>query len=78
MKKLEGSVRFLFTSRPPIDDPAQFENLTRLEISASESDVETYLGLEINNDSRLCKLLAKDRGLKDKIIQLIKSNADGM
>lgn len=78
MKRLEGSVRFLFTSRPFIDDVAQFGNLVRLKISASDSDVETYLEFEINNDTRLWKLLAKDGGLKDKIIQLVKSNADGM
>ncbi|EED17209.1 tankyrase, putative [Talaromyces stipitatus ATCC 10500] len=78
MKKLEGSVRFFFTSRPHIDDLAHFTNLTRVEISASGSDIETYLELEIMSDTRLCKLLAKDWGLKDSIIQLVKSNAAGM
>ena len=78
MKKLEGSVRFLFTSRPHIDDLLQFGKLTRLEISASDFDIETYLELEIKNDSRLCKLLAKDVGLKDTLVQLVKANAAGM
>lgn len=78
MRKLEGSVRFLFTSRPHIDDLFQFENLIRLEISASDFDIETYLELEIKNDSRLCKLLAKDVVLKDTLVRLVKANAAGM
>lgn len=78
MKQLEASLRFLFTSRPHTDIAVQFQNLKRLEISAGESDIETYLESEINNDNRLLKFISKDPDLKRTIINRVKANASGM
>lgn len=78
IKKLEKSIRFLFTSRPHIDIAVQFTNFARLEIAASESDIETYLESEIKESNRLCKFVAKDNSLKERIIERVKSNATGM
>jgi hypothetical protein len=78
MKKLETSLSFIFTSRPHIELSVQFQSLTRLEISASESDIETYLDSEINHDTRLQKFIVKDPELKGTIIQRVISNATGM
>ncbi|PGH21367.1 hypothetical protein AJ80_03284 [Polytolypa hystricis UAMH7299] len=78
IKKLEACIRFLFTSRPHIDLPVKFTNLSRIAISASKSDLETFLESGINRSNRLSKFVSKDPSLKGDIFERLEENATGM
>jgi hypothetical protein len=70
--------RFFVPSRLNIDLDAEFSNISRIDIFASDSDVKTYLTSEIDKSSKLAKLITRDSRLKEDIINGISGKAGGM
>lgn len=66
------------TSRPNIDLQAKFTNMGRVDIYASDSDIDAYLKSEIDTNSRLSKSIAEHPELGEKIRRIVKKNAAGM
>ncbi|KAH7117652.1 hypothetical protein B0J11DRAFT_583050 [Dendryphion nanum] len=63
-KQLEPLVRLFITSRPHLDLNAKFDNLSRLDITAQDSDILIYLESEIEANERLARFISKDVGLR--------------
>ena len=66
------------TSRPHVDLQVKLNNVLRVDILASSSDIEAYLKSEINTNNRLSMFTAKDPKLKEEIIRNVNEKADGM
>lgn len=66
------------TSRPNIDLKTKFTNVSRLEILARGSDIQSYLLSEIDSNDRLCSLTAQDPDLKVDIVKRLNEKAAGM
>jgi ankyrin repeat domain-containing protein 50 len=75
---MEPFARLFITSRPHVDLEAKFANISRIDISASESDIETYLKDEISTNNRLSVFAAKDIKLKEDIVKRVSEKATGM
>lgn len=71
-------IRLFITSRPHVDLQAKFATISRIQISASDSDIQTYLESEIETNNKLSKFAAKDPKLKADIIKSVNAKADGM
>ena len=78
IRKLEPFIRFFITSRPHVDLKAKFANSSRIDISASDSDIKTYLKSEISTNNRLSLFAAKDIKLKEDIVKSVSEKAAGM
>jgi hypothetical protein len=78
LKKMTSFARFFVTSRLNIDLDAEFSNISRIDIFASDSDVKTHLTSEIDKSSKLAKLITRDSRLKEDIINGISGKAGGM
>ncbi len=75
---MEPSIRLFITSRLHVDLEPEFGNLSRNDITASNSAVKAYLTSEINENSKLARLTTKDPQLKEDIINGISEKAGGM
>jgi hypothetical protein len=71
-------VRLFITSRPNVDLQAKFANTSRIDISASNSDIQIYLKSEIDINNRLSLFAAKDAKLEEDIIKIVSEKATGM
>jgi Cdc6-like AAA superfamily ATPase len=69
------SIRLLVTCRPQPLIENIFEDATKLEIRASEADLESFLDAEL---PRLSKHVERDSKLKEAVIEEIIKAADGM
>ncbi|EEP77938.1 predicted protein [Uncinocarpus reesii 1704] len=78
LKDLEPVARLFFTSRPNITPPVTFTGITRIEISTTKSEIETYLASEIKKNDRLARFITKDPKLKQEIIESVSQKAAGM
>ena len=61
-----------------MDLKAKFANSSRIDISASDSDIESYINYQISSNNRLSGFAAKDTKLRDDIISSVKEKATGM
>ncbi|RMZ72366.1 ankyrin repeat [Pyrenophora seminiperda CCB06] len=78
LRMLEPFTRLFITSRPHLELQTRFTNLSRIEITASHSDIQVYLESEISTSSRMSLLTAKDPTLKAEIIDTISRKSEGM
>ena len=78
LQDLPGSTHLLITSRdnPELED--QIRPSTRLEIRASNKDIEMYLEDRIEKAHRLNRLTQKDPELRPLVINTILEKAQGM
>lgn len=79
LRNLPGSTHLLITSRhnPELED--QIQPSTRLEIRASNKDIEMYLEDRIENkEHRLNRLTQKDPELRPLVVNTILDKAQGM
>ncbi|MCJ1394650.1 hypothetical protein MMC18_007530 [Xylographa bjoerkii] len=77
-KSIEHFVSLFITSRPHLHLEKKFTNMSRLDIVARGSDIQTYLESEIDRNDRLCELIAQDPNLKVDIIKRLNDKASGM
>jgi hypothetical protein len=75
---MESFVRLSITSRPNLDLKMKFTNISRLEIVARGSDVQSYLESVIDTNDRLCNLTVEDPNLKGDIMKRLTNKAAGM
>jgi hypothetical protein len=75
---MESFVYFFVTSRPHVDLQLKLSNISRIDISSSDSDIKTYLASEINKTGTLATFTAKDPQLKQDIVSNISGKAGGM
>lgn len=75
---LEEFTHLFITSRPHLELQTTFANLSRMEITASQSDIQIYLESEISKSRRMSLFTAKDTTLKAQIIDTISRKAEGM
>jgi ankyrin repeat domain-containing protein 50 len=61
-----------------VDIQAKFVEKSRVDISASDSDIKTYLKSEISTNNRLSLFAAKDIKLKEDIVKSVSEKAAGM
>lgn len=78
LTKIEPFVWLFITSRPHVDIQAQFPNKTRMDISASDSDIEIYSRSIINTNNRLSLFAAKDIKLEEDIVRNVSQKTAGM
>ena len=78
LQKLLPTARLLFTSRPHITDIDQFRDFVRLEVLASDEDIEAYIRERIATHSRLKLFVQNDDVFKNHIVGTIMGKAQGM
>ncbi|ELR06088.1 hypothetical protein VC83_07746 [Pseudogymnoascus destructans] len=78
ISKIEPFVWLFITSRPHVGIEAKFLKISRVDISASDSDIKTYLMSEISTNNRLSLFAAKDVKLKEDIVKSVSEKAAGM
>ncbi|KAL7939595.1 hypothetical protein V8C35DRAFT_287105 [Trichoderma chlorosporum] len=78
VSSLGSSVKILCTSRSSSIFDAYFSTASRIEISAQQTDITTFLTSCIQDQPRLSKHVAKDPSLKDDIIGAIIQESQGM
>jgi hypothetical protein len=71
-------VRLFITSRPHLDLQSKLANRYRIEISAGESDIKTYLEHKIRTNNRLSLFVAKDIKLREDIVNTLIEKSEGM
>ena len=74
---MEPFARIFITSRPNVD-LTKFANGSRVDILASDSDIEIYLKSQIITNNRLSLFAAKDIKLEEDIIKNLSEKAAGM
>ncbi|KAJ7572885.1 hypothetical protein C8J56DRAFT_570417 [Mycena floridula] len=74
---LSNTVRLLFTSRNILSIAQEFKGKTRLDISAHEEDLQTYIKGRILRDKRLNRLVNGDSVLETEIIDQVIMKAAG-
>lgn len=75
---MEAFIRIFVTSRPNVDLQAKFTNICRVDIWASDSDIDAYLKSEINTNNRLSKFIAKHPKLEEEIMRSVNEKVAGM
>ena len=75
---MEPFIRMFVTSRPNIDLQAKFTNVCRVDICASDSDIDAYLRSEIDTNNRLSKIIAGHPKLGEEIRRIVNEKAAGM
>ncbi|PYI01170.1 hypothetical protein BO78DRAFT_21576 [Aspergillus sclerotiicarbonarius CBS 121057] len=78
LKRMQGFMHIFITSRPHVDLDSCFIHMSKLEIVSRDSDIKEYLLSEIDRDTGLAKLIARDPRLKEEIIDSICTKAKGM
>jgi hypothetical protein len=75
---IKGSYWWTQWNSPNVDLQAKFANISRIDISASDSDIQIYLKSEIGINNRLSLFAAKDATLEEDIIKIVSEKATGM
>jgi hypothetical protein len=75
---MESFTRFFITSRPHIDLKSYFSNVSRLDILASESDIEAYVTSKIDDSETLTGFIEEDPSLQQDIMNTVSIKARGM
>lgn len=79
IRKLQPPLHLLITSRPNVKDLAvHFDNISQMEIRASDTDIKRYLESEINKRERLRAVLQANLSLRDTVVDTIVRKAQGM
>ncbi|KAJ6481670.1 hypothetical protein C8R45DRAFT_800144, partial [Mycena sanguinolenta] len=78
LRSLGPSVNVMLTSRPHIDVPAVFPSSLRLEVRATEHDIQQYIRGQISLSSRLTKHVNTRPDLRQHVEREIVARADGM
>lgn len=78
VSSLGSPVKILCTSRSSSTFDAYFNRASRIEISAQQTDITTFLAACIQDQPRLSKHVLKDPSLKDDIIGAIIQESQGM
>ena len=78
VQKVQPSVRLFVTSRPSPTIEAEFETANRLEIRASDADVQRYLEQRIATSSQMARHVRKDSSLQGNIVNAILEQSKGM
>ena len=81
LSKLKCSVsnlRLLYTSRNIEDIAGILAGSTRIEIRASEADIQAYVRAQLQSAESLLPICEQDAELENKIAQAIASKAEGM
>ncbi|KAL7908738.1 hypothetical protein GGI35DRAFT_493723 [Trichoderma velutinum] len=78
VSSLGSSVKVLCTSRSSSIFDAYFSTASRIEISAQQTDIATFITACLQAQPRLSKHVAKDANLKDDIIAAIIQESQGM
>jgi hypothetical protein len=79
LQKLLPQLHLLITSRTHIEDLQRtFKDAGRLEIRASDEDIEIYLQERIEEEIKLKRFIEKDPSLQGAIISTIVESVNGM
>lgn len=78
LRHLPLDIKLLVTSRHIPTIEREFENDMRLEIRASDKDVERYLEYRISDSRQLASHVKENPSLKDTIVTTIVRNVQGM
>ncbi|KAH7480071.1 hypothetical protein FOMA001_g7651 [Fusarium oxysporum f. sp. matthiolae] len=76
--EVQTSAHLLITSRMNLDLTESFDHLTQITIAAQPSDVETYLDAKMKANARMRSHLARDKALRNDIINNLVEKTDGM
>jgi hypothetical protein len=77
LRSLLPKIHLMVTSRPHINVASDYPELIRLEIRATDGDLERYVTERMDQDNRLIKLLKKDADLRLDILDTVVKNAEG-
>ena len=78
LKSYVSNLRLLYTSRDIEDFSGILTGSTRIDIRASEADIQAYVQGQVKSAESLLSICKRDSGLENKIPQAIASKADGM
>jgi hypothetical protein len=81
LHKLERSIanlRLLFTSRHVDDSTGILKRSTRIEIRASQSDLELFIRAQAGSKPLLSHFCRENHNLENEIVHAVASKADGM
>ncbi|KAK5309727.1 hypothetical protein LTR70_010039 [Exophiala xenobiotica] len=78
LERLSPFLKIFITSQPSLSIEGRFANTSRVEISATDLDIRTFLEHQITKNNRLARFTAKEVGLKEDIIDGICDKARGM
>lgn len=78
LRALQPTLNLLVTSRFLDSISNNFEGATRLEISASAEDVQTYVIRRISREQRLWRLVGEDAALRKAIVETVVGNSKKM
>jgi len=78
LQRSPAHLHLLCTSRHFGDIEKSFTGASRLEIRASDTDVETYLLARISDESSLTEFCERDKTLERDIVEKVVEKADGM
>ena len=78
IRKLPSNLHFLCTSRFLSDIEQMFKDAPRLEIRASNADVQKYLQAQIEKEGRLKRHIDSDPSLLKEIVDTIIGRVQGM
>lgn len=71
-------VRLMMTARPINQTISDFPNVAKVEIRASDDDIQKYIEAQISREARLRLHTSSDKTLKEDIITKLTANANGM
>ena len=74
----DSTIKTIFLSRDEIEIRERLENYTKVSIAARSSDLELYVGAEIDIRMRKKRLRLKDQSLKEHILERLVGGAEGM
>lgn len=79
MKKMDTSIRFMFTSRPHISLPVEFSVFQLIAITANPSDLRSFLDSEILKRNSFQKFVIRnDSSMQARIVDEIIMKSKGM
>lgn len=75
----EQLAKVLVTSRPhPLDIQRAFQKQTKLEIRASDEDVQQFIRNQVDDDDDLLDAMDGDEKMKEEVIETMATAAQGM
>ena len=79
LERLQSFARLFLTSRPHISIDHVLRSVSRVNISATDSDIKTYLKAKFSRrGSRLASFIARDPSLETDIVRMVSEKAGGM
>ena len=78
LHRLPSNVQLLVTSRPLTSIGESLDYSRRLQISASEDDVELYINARLETQPQLARHIKKEPALKDHILKRLVEKVKGM